>query len=197
MHKAIICTLPCCNNVLSISDMDSWQLTLSIYLSDLAPDWSVKPYFSHPKSVSLTHKTFNQMWRNFVKIFVHETFPKYFWNHMKLCCWKYQVRWIHMTHWLIEKVLKTCRTEVTSCKIDPKTLLCVRFDSEMATRCVRTSCAHCNVQCAQRIVHCNVHNAMIAFILNRRKAFGWGRPRRARRKWVGQRKDLKPENIFF
>ena len=23
MHKAIICTLPCCNNVLSISDMDS------------------------------------------------------------------------------------------------------------------------------------------------------------------------------
>ena len=80
MHKAIICTLPCCNNVLSISDMDSWQLTLSIYLSDLAPDWSVKPYFSHPESVSLTHKTFNQMWRNFVKILFMRCSLNIVWN---------------------------------------------------------------------------------------------------------------------
>ena len=153
MHKAIICTLPCCNNVLSISDMDSWQLTLSIYLSDLAPDWSVKPYFSHPKSVSLTHKTFNQMWRNFEKIFVHETFPKYFLKHSII--WSFVVEstrsdestWL--TDWL-KRSLKLAGLKSHQAKLIHCWLFYVSDLIPKWQRNVRASCAHCTVQCAQR-----------------------------------------------
>ena len=153
MHKAIICTLPCCNNVLSISDMDSWQLTLSIYLSDLAPDWSVKPYFSHPESVSLTHKTFNQMWRNFEKIFVHETLPKYFLKHSII--WSFVVEstrsdestWL--TDWL-KRSLKLAGLKSHQAKLIHCWLFYVSDLIPKWQRNVRGSCAHCTVQCAQR-----------------------------------------------